>query len=125
MSDKKKIIVVDDDQDIVDSITMILESAGYDALTADSSDSCRELLKSVKPDLFILDVMMETMTDGYNLGFEIKSDAELKSIPIIIVSSIEKHTGFPVDKEYIQADEFLEKPLQPKVLLESIKKYIR
>ena len=54
MSDKKKIIVVDDDQDIVDSITMILESAGYDALTADSSDSCRELLKSVKPDLFIL-----------------------------------------------------------------------
>ena len=125
MSDKKKILVVDDDQDIVESITMILESAGYDVLAADSSDSCRELLKSGKPDLLILDVMMETMTDGYNLGFEIKSDPELKSIPVIIVSSIEKHTGFPVDKEYIQANEFLEKPLQPKVLLDSIKKYIR
>ena len=125
MSDKKKIMVVDDDQDIVESITIILESAGYDVLAADSSDSCRELLKSVKPDLFILDVMMETITDGYNLGFEIKSDPELKSIPVIIVSSIEKHTGFPVDKEYIQADEFLEKPLQPNVLLDSIKKYIR
>jgi len=125
MGERKKIImIVDDDLDILDSVSMILESAGYDVVSAESSARCRELLKSEKPDLIILDVMMDTITDGFNLGFDLKSDESYESIPIIIVSSIGKQTGFPVDMDYIRADEFLEKPLHPKTLLATIKKYV-
>jgi len=118
-------MVVDDDLDIIESITLILESAGYDVIPSGSSEECLEILTTEKPDLIVLDVMMETMTDGFNLGYTLKNDPKFKTIPIIIVSSIVKHTGFPVDKDFIQVDEFLEKPLEPKVLRDTIAKYIK
>ena len=122
MDMKKTILVVDDDQDVVESFTMILESAGYIVAAADSSDMCREMLKALKPDLIILDIMMETITDGFNLGIDLKEDPAYEAIPIVIVSSIEQYTGFPIDTEYLKVDEFLEKPLQPSVLLDTIRK---
>ena len=124
MIGRVKILVVDDDMDIVELITIMLESAGYDIITADSGDKCLELLEKEKPDLIILDVMLETMTEGFNVGYEIKNNPEYKSIPVILISAIDKHTGFPVEIDFIQANEFIEKPINPKKLLKSIEKLL-
>ncbi len=117
-----KIMVVDDDRDIVESITIILESAGYIVIQADSSGKCLEILQHERPDLIILDIMMDTLTDGIHVVYELKSDPEYQSIPIIIISTIEKQTGFHINKEYIEIEEYLEKPIEPAVLLECVKK---
>ena len=124
MNTIKKIIVVDDDQDFVESITMILESAGYKIITADCGERCLEILQYEKPDLIILDVMMETITEGFNIGYEIKSNPKYNNIPIIMVSSIKDDMGFRVEKEFLHADDFLNKPVDPSVFLEIIKKNI-
>ena len=125
MKDTKEIMVVDDDQDFIESITLMLESAGYSIITADSGERCLEILQYEKPDLIILDVMMETITEGFNIGYEIKSNPEYKNIPIIMVSSIQDDKGFHVEKEFVYADDFLNKPFEPSVFLECIKKHVQ
>jgi len=124
MITQKKILVVDDDRDILESITMILTSAGYDVLSADSSGACRDVLEKEHPDMIILDIMMDTMTEGISLAMELKSDPESMKIPVIIVSSIEKYTGFPIDRDYLKVDDCLEKPLKPQVLIDTVGKYL-
>ena len=121
---KRKILVVDDDQDFVESITLILDSAGYETLTANSGERCLEILQYEKPDLIILDIMMETITEGFNIGHEIKSNPIYKDIPVIMVSSIKDDKGFQIDKEFIHADEFLNKPFDPNIFLECVKKLL-
>ena len=68
--------------------------------------------------------MLETMAEGFNVGYEIKKNPEYQSIPIILISAIDKHTGFPVEIEFIKANEFLEKPINPKTLLKCIEKLL-
>jgi len=120
----KKILIVDDDRDIVDSLKMVLHSAGYTVFIAENCAECRESLKKQRPDLILLDIMMDTMTDGFVLGMELKNDPELAAIPVIVLSSIEKQTGFPVDRDYLKVDAYLEKPVPPAGLLETIKHFI-
>ncbi|MFC1650328.1 hypothetical protein ACFL2X_02035 [Candidatus Latescibacterota bacterium] len=67
------------------------------------------------------DVMRETMTERLNIGYKIKNNSEYKSIPIIFMSSIGKQTGFSVDTEFINGNEFLEKPINLHNLSERIK----
>ena len=123
-NNKKKIMVVDDDQDIVESITIILESAGYEFKSADCSFQCFEILRKEKPDLIVLDIMMETIFEGFNVVYELKANPEYRLIPIVMVSSISKHMGFNVDKDFLQVDEFMEKPILPNEFLKNIEKLI-
>ena len=102
MSGGKTIMVVDDDLDIIEALSVIVESAGYDVITAESSDDCLALLETVTPDLFILDIMMESVTDGFNLVGKLKAKPAVQNKPIIVVSSIEKFTGITIDKNMIQ-----------------------
>ncbi|MFC1650445.1 PleD family two-component system response regulator [Candidatus Latescibacterota bacterium] len=120
MFSRRKILVVDDDIEIVELITLILETSGYEIISADSGHKCLRLVEIERPDLIILDIMMETMTEGFNIGYKIKNNSEYKSIPIIFMSSISKQTGFPIDTDFINCNEFLEKPINPDDLLERI-----
>ncbi|MFC1539101.1 PleD family two-component system response regulator [Candidatus Latescibacterota bacterium] len=120
MISRTKILVVDDDIEIVELIALMLETNGYEIITADSGDKCLKLLEIEKPDLIILDVMMETTTEGFNVGYKIKNNSEYKSIPIIFMSSISKQTGFPLDRDFINSYEFIEKPINPDDLLQRI-----
>ena len=120
MSERKKIIVVEDDRDFAESIVMILESAGYDVRAAEDCDRCIALIELEKPDLIILDVMMRTLTEGFTVIYELKSHPAHRTIPVLIVSAIDSHTGFELDKDFLQAEEYLKKPLLPHVLLESV-----
>lgn len=119
---RKRIIVVDDDRDIIESLHMILSSSGYDVLEAESRKECLQLLEACQPDAIILDIMMETVSDGLNLRRELRSHPWYHSIPIIVVTSIHEHTGFPLHDTGDPGDEILRKPVEPAVLLDRIRR---
>lgn len=120
----KIVLVVDDDRDIVESITILLESAGYKVISADCGNRCFEMLQDETPDLIILDVMLETMVEGFVVASKLKSNPRYSSIPIVIVSAIESCTGFTVDKEFLRVEEFIQKPVIPRELITKIEKLI-
>lgn len=120
MSEKKTIMIVEDDRDFAESIAMILESAGYDTCTAEDGERCFALLERTQPDLIVLDVMMRTVTEGFGVIQALKSDPARRNIPVVIVSAIDVHTGFPIDTDFLQADGYLKKPLLPQDLLECV-----
>ena len=124
----KRILIVDDDEDIVDSLTVMLESEGYEVIAARSGEQGMKLIEEQRPDLILLDVMMEKLTTGFHIAYELRRHPQHRSIPIIIISSIGEATGFHIaaerETDYIAADEFLEKPVKPEVLLKRVAELI-
>ena len=116
---------MDDDSDIIDSISIILESSGYEVISGNSVEEFQEILLHEKPDLIILDIMMETMVDGFNIAQNLKANPKYRDTPIIMVSMIAQSTGFSIEKKFLQADEFLDKPFEPKALLACIEKHLK
>ena len=124
MGEEKRILIVDDDPDVVESTKIVLESAGYSVMTAADGTEAMARIEAQAPDLILLDIMMAEPTEGFHLGYKLREDAVYSHIPIIIVSGISEKTGFNFAKEkgtdYIEADEFLEKPVNPQTLLGKI-----
>ncbi|HDM09248.1 MAG: response regulator [Deltaproteobacteria bacterium] len=125
MYSKQSVLIVDDDPDFASAVEKILSSAGYETLLAGSRAEARELLAKKPADLIILDVMMENYDDGFNLCYELKHDERFKHIPIIIVTAVTAVTGLKfnpkTDGEYLEAEEYLEKPIHPEVLLGKVR----
>jgi CheY-like chemotaxis protein len=128
----KKILLVDDDADQRLSIRLPLEAAGYEIFEAASFDKGLSAVKEVKPDLIVLDVMMDTTTAGFQFALSLHSPdpesefSEFKSMPIIMLTAIHSTTPlrFAPDEDYLPVQTFLEKPVDSKVLLAAIKKYL-
>ena len=89
MENVKKIVIVDDDIDIINVVESILTANGYQVLSANDKKEGLELIRKERPDLAILDVMMTTHFEGFELAEEIVADEFLKTMPIIIQTSIE------------------------------------
>jgi len=89
MENAKKIVIVDDDIDIINVIVSILIANGYKVLSANDKKEGLELIKNEIPDLAILDVMMTTEFEGFELAEEMANNETLKNIPVIIQTSIE------------------------------------
>jgi CheY-like chemotaxis protein len=129
---KAKVLLVDDDPDLVEAMRMVLEEDGYECVHALSGSRALELLPREKPDLMVLDVMMDDMTEGFQVAYKIrKPEPGLEAfakIPIIMLTAIGQRTGMKfdlaTDGDYLPVDDFLEKPVQPKVLLEKVKSLI-
>jgi len=122
----ESVLIVDDDADFREMTRAVLESAGYRVLTAASGNEALATLRRQHPSLVVLDVMMEGLLDGLDATRAMRLDANLKRIPIIMVSSIassEYADQFPTD-EYIPADVFLSKPVNPARLLEEVRRLI-
>ena len=125
---KAKILLVDDDPDLVEAIRMVLEENGYECMHALSGTRALELLPREKPDLIVLDVMMDDMTEGFHVAYKIRKGegglASFTKIPIIMLTAIGQRTGMKfdlaTDGDYLPVDDFLEKPVQPTVLVEKI-----
>ena len=121
-----KILLVDDDPDFVDVNKLILENNGHEVICAFSGEEGWEKANSGNPDLFLLDVMMETPDEGFQLAYKIRADKKLKHKPIILLTSIGQVTGFKFDKDgdedFLPVEEYLEKPVMPEILLEKIAK---
>lgn len=89
---KKKILVVDDEADVRDALSSILEAEGYKVITSDNKNEALKLAKAALPDLAILDVMMASYYEGFELAKELVNDHECKNIPILLITSIEVFT---------------------------------
>ncbi len=127
---RQKILVVDDDVDLCDSLKVVLEQAGYDTQTAASRAEGMEKIRAQQPDLVILDVMMETWQDGFEMSRDLKRDPQLKSTPILMLTSIEETTGMELkssagDPVWLPVDRFLDKPVAPDTLLAEVKKLLQ
>ncbi len=126
---KQKILIVDDDVDLCDAMRVIVERAGYDMLTATSRAEGMAKIRSEQPDLVILDVMLETWQDGFEMSRDLKSDPGFRNMPILMLTSIEERTGVEIgstagDPVWLPVDGFLDKPVSPKVLLAEIRKLL-
>lgn len=118
---EKTVLVVDDDPDIVAAIRMVLKANGYQVRSATNSDEAMQALQNEIPDLMIVDVMMRTLDEGFQLSYMVRGDERLAQIPILMLTSVSKETGFSFDPntdgQWLPVDEFVEKPIDPIDLL--------
>ena len=131
MDERKKILIVDDDPDVVESMTIVLESQGYEVIQAyGGQDGLARL--SEGPDLIILDVMMETEAEGLQFAYKVKVDdatyAAYRDIPIIMITSLHGKLGYRIDdatgSEYLPVNAFIDKPAQPPQLLDAVRRLL-
>ena len=122
----KKVLIVDDDIDLVEAMRLVLENAGFEVIDAQNGKKGIEKTIQEKPDLIILDVMMGTQDEGFHVAYEIRSNPEIRDIPIIILTAVGQETGFKFDKEkdedFLPVNEFIEKPVDPDTLIEKVRK---
>ena len=125
MEKTAKIIIVDDNHDLLFTMETFLTRNGFEVLTADDGQKGLDLIKKTRPDLVLLDIMMESTFSGFDVCKAIRSDADLKTIPVIGISGIGDEMGIRIDKwgddDYFSVDEFFEKPVDREKLLERIK----
>ena len=123
---KKTILIVDDDADFVEATRVVLESAGYAIQSASNGKEGLARLKKGGVDLLVLDVMMTRDTEGFHIAQEIRKDPATAKVPIVMLTGISQKTGFEfspeTDADYMPVDVFLEKPVDPDVLLDEIAK---
>ena len=126
----KKVLVVDDDPDILDAISMILESQGYQVVIAHDGMECLDKLGAQKPDLMILDLLMPKM-DGFAVFTELQSPkwSQYRDMPVLIISSVREEASrrrYELETgQELKPDEYIEKPILPRVLLECVEKLLK
>lgn len=119
---KAKILIVDDDPDFVEYTRTVLENADYKVVSAGNSDQGMLVVAREKPDLVVLDVIMSSVLDGLSMSQRMADDADLKHVPIVMVTSIANTDYlalFPTD-ESIHIDAFLTKPIAPAELVRQV-----
>lgn len=124
-----RVLLVDDDIDFLAQMEMQLKRAGYSVITAPGQMRAEALLKQQRPDIAIIDLMMEHTDGGFALAYHIKQfDA---SIPVIIVSGVNSETGLSFDatteeeKSWVKADTFLAKPIRFEQLEKEIHRLLK
>lgn len=127
--EQAKIVIVDDDQDIRDSLQAILEGNQYTVFTAANKAEGMEKIRAENPDLAMLDVMMETWQDGFDMARELKKDPNFKDMPILMLTGIKDKTGIDFkssagDPTWLPVDGYLEKPVEPSTLLAEVAKLL-
>ena len=126
----KSIVIIDDDPEICDAMSQILSQDGYQVFTALDTRKGHQLFVDRRPDLLILDIMMETMDEGLNFATEVKKNDGAFGVPILMVSArppVEKGYARTLDEDldWIHADIFMEKPIEPEELIHNVKLLIR
>jgi CheY-like chemotaxis protein len=122
---QSSILIIDDDPDITEAMTVILTNRGYDVRSAQDSSEGMDRLKEAKPDLIILDVMMRTSQEGFELSRELKHNKKFKDIPILMLTGVKQKTGIDFkttagDEDWLPVEEYLDKPVKPDVLLAKV-----
>ena len=129
MDNKVKILIVDDDPDIVEAMKVVLESKQYQVAVAKSGEEGLEKVKAEKPDLIILDIMMETKDKGFDVARGLKKDQKYKDIPILMLTAIKERTGLDFkneagDKDWLPVDAYMNKPLKPEELIAKVEAFL-
>ena len=120
----KKILIVDDEPDILDFVSTRLKSWGYEVIMASDGEKAVAVARDQMPDLILLDVMMPCK-DGYETCNEIKSEESTSRIPIVLFTAKpQQQERLKSNYEFIAADDYIMKPFEPENLLAKVKKFI-
>jgi two-component system alkaline phosphatase synthesis response regulator PhoP len=117
----KKILIIDDDQDFVESVENLLEAKGYQVVSASNGKDGIEKAKAEKPDLILLDVMMSTKDEGFNVARQMQQMPEIKGTPVVMVTGVSREMNLPFsfepDPTWLPVRQVLEKPIKSEKLL--------
>jgi DNA-binding response OmpR family regulator len=125
MDTQKKLIIIDDDPDYVAGIKSVLETANYSVEVAYNPKDGFKALQTKRYDLLLLDIMMGRGAEGVALARKIRKDPILRELPVLIITGLREQIAFlfpgqPVHPHFVETDELLEKPVEPKLLLEKV-----
>jgi DNA-binding response OmpR family regulator len=125
---KKTVLIVDDDMDYLFQMQLKVQQFGFNTITADSQAEAEKIIETLKPDLAILDLMMESDDSGFILSYKIKK--KYPDVPIIIATAVTAETGMSFDvrgddSQWIKADLFLDKGIRTEQLQREIKKLLK
>ena len=127
--ESKKIFIIDDDPDILDSLKVIFQNQGFTVATATNRTDGISLCNSEKPDLIVLDIMMENDLDGYDMLNEFRTNLELKNVPIVMYTGMAQQIGVNFrsaveDEQMFPAVSFVDKREGAQQLLSEIRKLL-
>jgi len=124
-----KVLIVDDDSDFVEAISMLLEAKGYQVISAPEGKTGFSEAKKQLPGLILLDVMMATKSEGFDVAKQLKEDKSTKDIPVVLITGIKRDMnlpfGFEPDENWLPVKAVLEKPVKPDLLLKTVEEYIK
>ncbi len=130
MAKSPKILFVDDDRDFLAAQTAFFGGRGYEVVTVDRVDGALETISKERPDVVVLDLMMEHYDSGFLLGRRIRREPSMSSTPILMLSGVASATGhkFAAEaaslKEWIKLDAFLDKPITGRQLLQKVEELL-
>jgi len=123
-----KILIIDDDLDFNHVVQTVLEAHDFQVDTATTPEEGINKVLSTEPDLVVLDVMMPTGYEGFDVAREIREEHNLTELPIVILTNVHNVRGVPYrfapDEDYLPVDVFLDKPVEPETLLDVIKEML-
>ena len=126
MSDKPRVLIIEDDPDMHDVVQTVLGSESYELISCYTGPEGMAAARTPgqTPNLILLDIMLSSPSEGFHLAYELKQDEVLKDVPIIMISSIGKTMGLDYAQElgsdYVKAERFLDKPFDAKTLREAV-----
>jgi DNA-binding response OmpR family regulator len=125
----KKILIVDDDADLREAIRTVLQNR-YEMKEAGGRDEALQALSGFHPDLIILDVMMDTTSTGFELARELRADKRVANVKILMLTSVDEVTNIDFksaagDEEWLPVDDYMTKPLEPKLLISKVETLLR
>jgi len=124
-----KVLIIDDDLAFVESNRDLLEAFGYEVFTSFDGQSGLELARQVRPDIMILDVMMASETEGFEIARKVPEAPELKNTRILLVTGVTHALNLPSplrsDKTWLPVDRVLEKPIVPDQLIAEIERMLK
>ncbi len=122
-----KILCIDDDKDILDTCEVVLQGLGHKVETAMNGKEGYQKAAALKPDLIILDVIMDDTTEGFHTACKFRQDAALKHTPIMMLTSVNETSPQKFsakDGEFLPVDAFMEKPIKPKEFVAKVKELL-
>ena len=124
----KKVLIIDDDVEYVDAMTNLLDARGYTVVSAHNGKDGVAAAKANKPNLIILDVMMTTQSEGFDVARELQADEDTKGTPVVMITGVRKEMNLPFafepDSDWLPVKAVLEKPVKPEVLLKTLEEHI-
>lgn len=125
---ERTVLVIDDDIDLVEIIRVTLEREKLRVIDAQNGERGFALAKEERPDLILLDVMMGTVDEGFQVAYRLRSEPLTKDTPIIMLSAVSERTGFSFDKgkdaAFLPVSEFIEKPVSPRKLVDLVRRHL-
>ena len=124
--EKKTVLLVDDDEDLIEQVRSVVAQE-YNVDLAHSGEEALGKIAKKNYDCIVMDVMMQTLSDGLDTAKKLKQNSATRTIPIVMLTNVTEHYDYrtQIDESYFPNDKWLDKPVDPKVLLQEIKDLVK